>query len=247
MNILKEIGVSAVTTIAVTYFILKTWFKSAVKLEHEKTLSAFQDQLKRKADAAIEQVRREHNEKLESHKAQLNTDSQIRIERERVAFQTLIAQNGFRFSRVFDKTAEIIAKAYEKLVNSHTLIAEYIVLPGEPRQEQRIQKAHQIDEALQGFKGFFLPNEIYLERQTSERISKFLATLRQQASTSDMLSAMGKLPDMPDASIQRMEAREQMLFDRIPELLMALQDEFRRVLGLPTNESASKPTEPVAK
>jgi hypothetical protein len=62
-----------------------------------------------------------------------------------------------------------------------------------------------------------------------------------------MLSAMGKLLDTPDASLQRMEAREQMLFDRIPELLTALQDEFRRVLGLPTNEPASQPAVPVAK
>ena len=61
-------------------------------------------------------IEHEYNEKLETHKAQLRSESDIAIERLKSLLQIAASERNVRYSRVFERTAESVAQIYAKLL-----------------------------------------------------------------------------------------------------------------------------------
>jgi hypothetical protein len=195
----------------------------------------FQLQERTKADFARQ---------LQNEKA--NLDRQNANELELLRGQLAIANtlHAARFSKVFEKTAEILAETYRRLVEIEKVVNDYTNTVGPENQDLRITLAHKLDELEADFKTYFFPNEIYLERQTADKIKGLVHTLFHSASTSDMLTSMHQSRNTPEQAIQRLEDRETQLRFRIAELRGDLQSEFRRVLGFSLPPLSTPETKP---
>ena len=64
-------------------------------------------------------IRAEYDQKLETHKAQLKSQSDIAIERLRADLSIATAEHNIQFARLHEKRAEVIAETYARLTELH--------------------------------------------------------------------------------------------------------------------------------
>ena len=108
-------------------------------------------------------IRSEYEQKLETHKAQLKSTSDVAIESLKSQLSVIAAQGNFKFTKLHERRAEAIAEIYALLAEFHVALADYTkvleVTGGTPRTERReiAVKAHGAFIALYRKKKIFLP------------------------------------------------------------------------------------------
>src|SRR5258707_6763626 len=106
-------------------------------------------------------IQHEYQQKLETHKAQLKSQSEIELARLKAQLEIAAAERSVQYSRVFERTAEIIAETYGKLLALKDAADEY-TQPMEPTDPSRQQLAEVYRQKLRDFSQYFLPKKIYL-------------------------------------------------------------------------------------
>ncbi len=178
-------------------------------------------------------IKHEYDEKLETHKAQLKSQSEVEIERLKSQLQIAASENNVRFSKVFERTAETIATTHEKLLALQDAVVSYtspIEFEGTPSKEERRKI---VSETLVEFNRYYRPRSLFLPKETATKLDEFAWTLRNQSvdfrlsvERSDALYAPGHPPDWKKwIEITNFMNKE------APKLLNALQDDFRNLLG----------------
>jgi hypothetical protein len=108
-------------------------------------------------------IRAEYDQKLETHKAQLKSQSDVALERVRADLSILIAEHQIQFARLHEKRAEVIAETYARLTELHVALGDYVKIfepaGDKPKEERRqaVQKAHENFITYYRTKRIFIP------------------------------------------------------------------------------------------
>ena len=108
-------------------------------------------------------IKSEYEQKLETHKAQLKSTSDVAIESLKSQLSVIAAQGNFKFTKLHESRAQAIAEIYALLAEFHVALADYTrafeVAGGTSRTERReiAVKAHGAFDALYRKKKIFLP------------------------------------------------------------------------------------------
>jgi hypothetical protein len=211
-----SLGVTSLTAVGIWKF-GKEWIlerlKAGIKSEYDHKLASYQSDLKRIADVELESVR-----------------SYLAIQ---------AAERNIRFSRVFEKVAEVMANIYRILVEINDAAMDHSSYLGkdEKHHEDAVKR---FQEKRNEFFQYYEPNQIYIPKQTRESIRVFVNTLHSLVLTTSHLEQAAKMGS--DAGFESRNRKLELLFEQVPKLRSALDDEFQRILGL----EESKPHNPTA-
>jgi hypothetical protein len=205
-------------------WLVKMWLESKIKSDvgnkYKKELTKFQSDLETSKDAQIEKLKSELNEKTQTAIAGLT--SQLRI---------LEAQNSVRFSRIFNKTATVIAEVYGQLLNLKETADDYTQLM-EPDQKAKEALLKKFKEQMHEFLYYFTRNRIYIPKDVAEKVGNLSGTIHRAVIQYSMASAEGKSPTRNPDDYGRLFDNFFKSSSQIPGLLESLHDEFQKHLGL---------------
>jgi hypothetical protein len=115
-------------------------------------------------------IKNEYEQKLETHKASLKSQSDVEIEKLRTNLSLVALEHQVKFSKLHEVRASVIAETYEKLKDLHFKLCEYVEIfepiGGKPRSERREHAvaAHQV------FRQYFQAKLIFFPQQTAGKI-----------------------------------------------------------------------------
>src|SRR6266446_301976 len=124
-------------------------------------------------------IQHEYDQKLETHKAQLKSQSEIEIVRLKSELEVIAAEKNFRFSHVFDKTAGVIVSMYQKLVELRDFVDTNIMFFEGMDDEKKKELANISSAKWIEFETFFKQNKIYIPKHTAGEIRKFTMALSE--------------------------------------------------------------------
>lgn len=202
---MQEILTTALTTAAGTggicFLIFKVWFENACAKQ------------------------------LETHKSQLSRDNELEIALFKHKLELAAAERNFRFSHVFEKTAEAIINTYRQLVELRNAVNAYTMSLEGLDETKKKELAKVVEEKWQGFETSFQQNKILIPKSTAKQIRNFSDTLAAFRRKYGWLVAFEKSPNANQDILEKQNTKiEKMMYD-IPEILTALEDEFQTILG----------------
>jgi hypothetical protein len=187
-------------------------------------------------------IKHEYDEKLETHKAQLKSQSDISIERLKSQLQVTAAERNFRYSKIFERTAETVAETYKRLLVFHDAVASYtspMEWQGEPTKAEKRKTA---GDRYKEFLDYYRPNCLFLPKETERRIDEFYPKLHSMAVEFmwGIEDGRGRIerktnPD-EDPWIKAMDFMNK----EVPPLLNLLKDDLRGILGTLQEEQEVK-------
>jgi hypothetical protein len=181
-----------------------------------------------------ESIKSEYKHKLESYKAELKHTSDVEIENLKSRLAVQAAERNTRFSRIFEKTADVIAKTHGLLI--------------EAERESRSISAHlargeeQRDELLESntkkwaeFFGYYELNGIYIPNETKVKIEEFANAVTELPLNAMLLKRVSKesQPTGDELSVEKFA----LLFEKISLLRTALENEFQKQLGFSIDDT----------
>ena len=126
-------------------------------------------------------IKHEYDEKLETHKSQLKSQSDLEAERLRSQLSIAAVEHQVRFSGLHTKRADVIAQIYSLLVQAYWDASSFvspIELAGEPDKKQKYVSAMN---SLADLFRFFDKNKIYLPEQLCLQLEQFVQGIRRKA------------------------------------------------------------------
>lgn len=206
INILSSGAVAAATS-GTLIFLFKNWISERIK----------------------NSIEFEYNQKLETHKAQLQSQNEIEITKLKADLEVAAAERNFRYSRVFEKTEETIATAYEKLMEIKNTANDFMMLSaddGEKHEEMiRLMTQQRSD-----FQTYFERRLIYLPKDTATKIMIFATKSVLVTLNYARILKMERAKISPEVIEERREKFEKSI-EEVDEILRLLRDDLQRVLG----------------
>ena len=184
-------------------------------------------------------IQHEYDQKLETHKAQLKSQTEAEIIRLKAQLEIAAAERSFRFSHVFERTADTIAATHQKLLELQKAADDYTQQMPTPGQEKE-QFLRLFQEKSEAFQEYFPPKRLYLPKDTASKVRDFYQALQKTDPTCrsavEMLFARSKHVTTVESALKGASER----YQQVRELLDLLEDDFQRVLGFPI-EKKQKP------
>lgn len=165
--------------------------------------------------------------KLFESKLKFETDATI--ERLKNELQLTTIEHQVRFSRLHEKTAETIAETYSLLRRYLRTVSAYVKLLELPGEKSRVEKGDAANKAFKEFREYFDQQQIFLPRETANRIRELDEKLFKLA----LHFALHIDGRETTASSDDWMKVSSCINEEIPPILMLLEDEFRRLLGQP--------------
>jgi len=205
LNLITSVGGGGVGGIVILWF-GKTWINERIKAS----------------------IQHEYAEKLESHKAALKAEQEIAIERMRADMQIAANEHRIRFTRLHEKVAETVAEIYAHLQKMHTCLAAYVNPFGWANDPPLAERRKEFADALKEFKDYFLPRQIYLPPEITEKLVKFEKCAGKEAMK--FMVFVEQKAEPTKVTELWMEASKKMA-EEIEPLLQELERDFRKLLG----------------
>jgi len=180
-------------------------------------------------------IKYEYDEKLESHKAQLQAQSTVEIERLRSQLSIQATEHAVRFQRLHEKRAEVIGQLYSLLTEAYWKAATFaspMESAGETGKDEKYLEAHN---CLVQFFQYFEKNRIYLPTvELCDSIDRLIQGIRKHITRFSMY-LRHKDEHLPEAALERkheawMNAWE-FMEKEVPAARAKLEDEFRGILS----------------
>ena len=137
-------------------------------------------------------IQHEYDQKLETHKAQLKSQTEAEIVRLKAQLEIAAAERNVQYSRVFEKTAEVIAQTYQKLLELSQAADAYTQLLEPSDDPSRKELAQAFQQKAREFLDYFQPKKIYLPKETAERIRALSNALYRATMQFSMALAVGR-------------------------------------------------------
>lgn len=174
-------------------------------------------------------IRSEYDQKLETHKAQLKSQSDVALERIRADLSIATAEHQIQFARLHEKRAEVIAETYARLTELHVALGDYVKIfepaGDKPKEERRqaVQKAHE------DFITYYRTKRIFIPESAVTKIDSI-----NERSRSAFYSFFYEI-EMTQAQGGHDTNRWLQIFnevkDEMPVALKELERDFRSLLG----------------
>ncbi len=116
-------------------------------------------------------IKAEYDEKLETHKAQLKSASDVEIERLKSQLSIAANERNILFSRLQEKRAEVISETYSLLRTLYEAVSEYVkpfVPVGDKPKEE---KYNDIITSFKSFRAYYPKKQIFVPKGTAEKIN----------------------------------------------------------------------------
>jgi hypothetical protein len=205
MTTFLEVLGSLVALSPLFYFIVKHWIVATIKSEYDQRLERLKAELKG-----------EYDQRLENLKAEL-------------------AQQSFRYSHVFERTANTIAELYRLLLDLSNAVKDYTDIirgGGDPLEKQR--RGQKVHDTYQSFSKEFEPKKIFLPKQTSDRIKGYLGTLHRLIFNYQIMTQMERAQIKDVEALDKRRKTFEEVDELTPNLLGEIENELRtKILGLP--------------
>lgn len=174
-------------------------------------------------------IRAEYDQKLETHKAQLKSQSDASLERLRADLSIATVEHNIQFTRLHEKRAEVIAETYARLTELHVALGDYVKIfepvGDKPKDERRqaVSKAHEAFITYYRTKKIFIPEAsvTQIDSINQESISAFYSFLYEV----EMVQAQG------GHDAKRWLEILNKVKDEMPTALKELERDFRMLLG----------------
>lgn len=160
------------------------------------------------------------------YQSDLRNAHDVELEKLRNDLRLAATEHEVRFRSLHAKQAEVIAETYKRLCDVHTRVASYVnplEWQGEPTKDEKAKIAAA---AVKDFNDFFYPRLIFLPRETGSRVKELANKLVGVANE----FSFGRMGDGHDY----WSKAHNFLKDEVPPLLLDLQNEFQRLLGVST-------------
>jgi hypothetical protein len=172
-------------------------------------------------------IKSEYDQKLETHKAQLKSQTDTEIEKLKSNLSIAAAERQIKFSKLHEERANVVAETYARLKDVYTALADYVKIfepAGDKPREERRKIAFDAHVSL---REYYPKKIIYLPKTTAEKLenidSELVRVFNEFAITVDPM----KEPGYADKWMK--------IFDRMKgemrEALGSLENEFRELLG----------------
>ncbi|WP_150411263.1 hypothetical protein [Xanthomonas sontii] len=180
-------------------------------------------------------IKHEYDEKLESHKAQLQAQAAVETERLRSQLSIQATEHAVRFQRLHEKRAEVVEQLYSLLTEAYrkaSTFASPVELTGGPGKDEQYIEAHN---SLFDFFQYFDRNRIYLPTsELCDSIDQLVEGIRRQIASFGMYT-QHKDEGLNSKALERkydawMRAWE-FMEKEVPLAKAKLEDEFRFILG----------------
>jgi hypothetical protein len=176
-------------------------------------------------------IKHEYDKELETHKSDLKRDYDVQIEK----LKAELAEKKFRFSHVFERTAETIATTYAKLVEMKNTVNAYTFFYEGLDESEKKEMISRLIVTRRDFVNYFEKNRIYIPKSTADKIVSFSETLHR------MQLKYGNVMRLEQANVSSNVVMEHSaeytnLFEQVPEFQRLLEDDFQKILGFPIEE-----------
>jgi hypothetical protein len=178
-------------------------------------------------------IQHEYNEKLETHKAQLRSQTDTEIVRLKAQLEVAAAERSFRYSHVVEKVADAIAATHKALVDLKNVIVAYTLFLEGQQDDKKRELTNAVEQTRTEFETLFQKNRLYIPRDTAEKIRALVQALSAYQRKYGYLVAAEKSGAKNLAVLEHVGDNVTKLMCDIQNLLTALEDDFQRLLGFP--------------
>ena len=175
-------------------------------------------------------IRYEYDQKLESHKSQLKHESDAEIEKIKSQLQIEAAKRNIQYSKIFEEIANTVVTVYEKLVLFKDAVSNYVSMVEWQDEPPREEKRKLAGEKMDDFLSYYKSRKIYLPEKTAIKIDPFWQGL-YEISLDFMYEVEKGLGEGKD-KMETWQKAHQYMSKEVPEVLKALEEEFRSILGV---------------
>src|ERR1039458_9618126 len=163
---------------------------------------------------------------------------QHRYEKAIKRLEAELAQQNFRYSKVFETTEKTIATIYARLLSVLSAVEDYTrLMQGSHDSRRQLDMIKVLNEAFDEFYKYYHPNKIYIPKQIANQINEFLNVvvilLRKHRMANTLAGLQSKSKEGADAQ-ERLDTQIADLEKTISPLLLALEDAFQSILGFPS-------------
>jgi hypothetical protein len=154
---------------------------------------------------------------LAEHTAKLTHDNDLEIARFKAQLEQVATERNVRFAKTYDIMANVVAEVYKNLLAVQEAALRHVATLEEETKEQSGEKLRR---CLKTFADHYVPNRIYLPRQTGDKLWNFQATA---------LVLIGNVARGDSPVVQK-------LLQELPQQLNDLHNDFQKLLGCPFDE-----------
>lgn len=174
-------------------------------------------------------IKSEYDQKLETHKAILKSQSDVEIERLKSQLALVGIEHQIRFSKLHEMRANVVADTYEKLKDLHHKLGEYVQIfepaGGKPKNERR-QSAY---ESHESFRSYFQTKLIFFPKSTADKLEKINQDLVR--AFNNFTFGVEMAPQMGGNPAEKWMEVFEAVTGEIKEALGEIEAEFRELLG----------------
>ncbi len=172
-------------------------------------------------------IKAEYDLKLETHKAQLKSQSDVEIEKLRSQLNLAALEHDIVFSKLHEKRGEAIAEIHAHLIKVNGCLSEYVKSVEFVGEKPREERYNDLADAHKLFFESFTAKVIFLPEQTARKLEVLNTAFVQ---TGNQFRLIVQNPHNPNPHQMWNEIGER-LAGPIKESMRDLETEFRRLLG----------------
>ena len=178
---------------------------------------------------------------IELFKQRIQSESTVELERVKHELRLLASEHEKRVHLLQERRAETIAELYSKLID-FLGAAESFASPaewsGEPSKEE---KAKKLGEQAAAFRGYFLRNRIYFTKDICQKFEDLFQEVHGSALRFRMWLTHAEDRDQSAAQLhEAWFAAWDVMKDKVPPLVAAIEGEFRTLLGVTPNSQGER-------
>lgn len=174
-------------------------------------------------------IKSEYDQKLETHKAILKSQSDVEIERLKSQLALIGIEHQIKFSKLHEIRAEVVAETYEKLKDLHHKLGEYVQIfepaGGKPKNERR-QSAYESHET---FRSYFQTKLIFFPKPTADKLEKINRDLVR--AFNNFTFGVEMAPQTGGNPAEKWMEVFEAVTGEISDALIEIEAEFRELLG----------------
>lgn len=172
-------------------------------------------------------IKAEYDEKLETHKAQLKSASDLEIERLKSQLSIAANEKNILFSQLQERRAEVIAETYSLLRTLYETVSEYVKPFVPVGDKPKREKYDDIVTSFKLFREYYPKKQIFVPKATAEKINTI---------DLELLSAINKFVftvehNEENDSFENWISIHDKVSGEITTALGELEDELRKLLG----------------
>jgi hypothetical protein len=178
--------------------------------------------------------------KLEAYKDRLKSESARELLQLTKDLELKASERNIKLAQVFQTQADVVTTVYKQLLALQNATENLRGVAMVSEHPNKIELGDALGKANREFADYFFPNEIYLPKETANKIHKFALMLKRTLHDQYFASLLERHPSPNPASEpareesirRRYESLDKMEME-IPELLNSLKDDFQNILGVP--------------